>query len=191
MVVREAAVAGEVERSRVQMLTGYEERAARMVTSALVVHRMFAPPVTGRPYDWVFRLMSLSAGSRGCIRQRRKIAHDEHRASSDGSIPLSGPMRNTRSGLTSSGLYWVEAAAGTGRACATNIGRSSWLMPALGKRSNSRPKRSGWSRSSVHPSLSVLRISTTISEARSRWARLRLSQIGSLARAKHRSPGLS
>jgi hypothetical protein len=36
MVLREAALAGEVERGKVQMLTGYEERAARMVTSALI-----------------------------------------------------------------------------------------------------------------------------------------------------------
>jgi Fic family protein len=36
MVLREAALAGEVERGRVPMLTGYEERAARMVTAALV-----------------------------------------------------------------------------------------------------------------------------------------------------------
>ena len=36
MVLREAALAGEVERGKVPMLTGYEERAARMVTSALV-----------------------------------------------------------------------------------------------------------------------------------------------------------
>ena len=36
LVLREAALAGEVERGKVPMLTGYEERAARMVTSALV-----------------------------------------------------------------------------------------------------------------------------------------------------------
>ncbi len=34
-VLREAVFAGEVERSRVPSLTGYEERAARKVTSAL------------------------------------------------------------------------------------------------------------------------------------------------------------
>lgn len=36
MVLREATLAGEVERGKIPMLTGYEERAARMVTSALV-----------------------------------------------------------------------------------------------------------------------------------------------------------
>lgn len=36
MVLREAALAGEVARGTVPMLTGYEERAARMVTSTLV-----------------------------------------------------------------------------------------------------------------------------------------------------------
>jgi hypothetical protein len=36
MVLREAAIAGEVERGRVPMLTGYEDRAARMVTAALI-----------------------------------------------------------------------------------------------------------------------------------------------------------
>ena len=36
MLLREAAIAGEVERARVPMLTGYEDRAARMVTAALI-----------------------------------------------------------------------------------------------------------------------------------------------------------
>ena len=36
MVLREAAIAGEVPRGKVPMLTGYEERAARMVTAALI-----------------------------------------------------------------------------------------------------------------------------------------------------------
>lgn len=36
MVLREAAIAGEVERGKVAMLTGYEERAARKVTAALL-----------------------------------------------------------------------------------------------------------------------------------------------------------
>lgn len=40
VVLREAALAGQVERGRVPTLTGYEERAARMVTSALVERGM-------------------------------------------------------------------------------------------------------------------------------------------------------
>lgn len=36
LVLREAAMSGEVERARVQALTGYEERAARKITSALI-----------------------------------------------------------------------------------------------------------------------------------------------------------
>ncbi len=40
MVLREAALAGQVDRGKVPMLTGYEERAARMVTSALVTRGM-------------------------------------------------------------------------------------------------------------------------------------------------------
>lgn len=40
VVLREAAFAGQVERGRVPTLTGYEERAARMVTSALVERGM-------------------------------------------------------------------------------------------------------------------------------------------------------
>ncbi len=40
MLLREAVLAGEVERGRVPMLTGYEERAARMITSALVERGM-------------------------------------------------------------------------------------------------------------------------------------------------------
>ncbi|WP_197729809.1 Fic family protein [Rhizobium leguminosarum] len=41
-VLREAVLAGEVERSKIQMITGYEERAARNVTSALVERRMLS-----------------------------------------------------------------------------------------------------------------------------------------------------
>lgn len=60
-VLREAALAGEVERSRVPFLTGYEERAARMITSALsdrgllvaTSHR--APLRLGFPSDVVER----------------------------------------------------------------------------------------------------------------------------------------
>lgn len=39
-VLREAVLAGEVERSKIPMLTGYEERGARNVTSALVERGM-------------------------------------------------------------------------------------------------------------------------------------------------------
>ena len=42
MVLREAALAGEVERGKVPLLTGYEERAARMVTAALIDKGMLA-----------------------------------------------------------------------------------------------------------------------------------------------------
>lgn len=72
MVLREAALAGEVERSRVQMLTGYEERAARMVTSALVDRGMLvaashrAPLRLGFPADvaerWFPRLYPADSG---------------------------------------------------------------------------------------------------------------------------------
>ncbi len=41
-VLREAAIAGEVERSRIPSLTGYEERGARNVTAALVNRGMLA-----------------------------------------------------------------------------------------------------------------------------------------------------
>jgi len=57
MVLREAALAGEVERGRVPMLTGYEERAARMVTSALLARGLLtstshrAPLRLGFPID--------------------------------------------------------------------------------------------------------------------------------------------
>lgn len=61
VVLREAALAGEVERSRVPQLTGYEERAARMVTSALADRGMLvaanhrAPLRLGFPADVVER----------------------------------------------------------------------------------------------------------------------------------------
>lgn len=72
MVLREAALAGEMERGRVTMLTGYEERAARMVTSALLAgglltstsHR--APLRLGFPIDvaerWFPRLYPRGIG---------------------------------------------------------------------------------------------------------------------------------
>lgn len=72
MVLREAALSGEVERARVPMLTGYEERAARMVTSALVERGMLvaasqrAPLRLGFPADvaerWFPRLYPADAG---------------------------------------------------------------------------------------------------------------------------------
>lgn len=39
-VLREAVLAGKVERAKVPSLTGYEERAARNITSNLVDHGM-------------------------------------------------------------------------------------------------------------------------------------------------------
>ena len=39
-MLREAVLAGEVERSKIPMLTGYEERGARNVTAALVERGM-------------------------------------------------------------------------------------------------------------------------------------------------------
>jgi Fic family protein len=72
MVLREATLAGEVERARVQMLTGYEERAARMVTSQLIERGMLvaahnrAPLRLGFPADvaerWFPRLYPADAG---------------------------------------------------------------------------------------------------------------------------------
>ena len=56
-VLREAVFAGEVDRARVPLLTGYEERAARKVTSALVKRGMLvaessrAPLRLGLPVD--------------------------------------------------------------------------------------------------------------------------------------------
>lgn len=66
VVLREAALSGEVERGRAQQLTGYEERAARMVTSALLDRGLLtaagprAPLKLGFPLDvaerWLPRL---------------------------------------------------------------------------------------------------------------------------------------
>ena len=71
-VLREAMFAGEVERSRVPSLTGYEERAARKVTSALMNRGMLvaessrAPLRLGFPIDaverWFPRLYPAHAG---------------------------------------------------------------------------------------------------------------------------------
>ena len=73
-VLREAVFAGEVERSRVPLLTGYEERAARQITSALVNRGMLvaessrAPLRLGLPMDaverWFPRLYPVGAGKR-------------------------------------------------------------------------------------------------------------------------------
>jgi len=73
MVLREAALVGEVERARIPTLTGYEERAARMVTSALVDRGLLvaassrAPFKLGFPADvverWFPRLYPVDAGA--------------------------------------------------------------------------------------------------------------------------------
>lgn len=74
MVLREAALNGEVERGRVPSLTGYEERAARMVTAALVDRGMLMSPSSraplrlGFPADvaerWFPHLYPVDAGTR-------------------------------------------------------------------------------------------------------------------------------
>jgi Fic family protein len=73
-VLREAVIAGEVERSRVPSLTGYEERAARNVTAALVGRGMLtassqrAPLRLAFPAEvaerWFPNLYPANAGSR-------------------------------------------------------------------------------------------------------------------------------
>ena len=60
-VLREALLVGDVERSRISLLTGHEERAARKITSALVQRGMliaesgYAPLRLGLPVDVVQR----------------------------------------------------------------------------------------------------------------------------------------
>jgi Fic family protein len=49
LVLREAALNGEVERGKVPALTGYEERAARMVTAALIDRGMLVSPTSRAP----------------------------------------------------------------------------------------------------------------------------------------------
>jgi Fic family protein len=49
LVLREAALNGEVERGRVATLTGYEERAARKVTAALIDRGMLVSPTSRSP----------------------------------------------------------------------------------------------------------------------------------------------
>ena len=73
-VLREAVLAGEVERSKIPMLTGYEERGARNVTAALVERGMLiaathkAPLRLAFPADvaerWFPNLYPANAGSR-------------------------------------------------------------------------------------------------------------------------------
>lgn len=74
VVLREATLNGEVERGRVPSLTGYEERAARIITSTLVDRGMLtsassrAPLRLGFPVDvaerWFPRLYPADAGAR-------------------------------------------------------------------------------------------------------------------------------
>ena len=53
-VLREAVISGEVERSKIPMLTGFEERTARNVTSALVEHGMLTAPTHRAPLRLAF-----------------------------------------------------------------------------------------------------------------------------------------
>ena len=74
IVLREAVVGGQVERSKVPLLTNYEERAARKITSALVDRGMLVadssrgPLRLGFPVDaverWFPRLYPINAGAR-------------------------------------------------------------------------------------------------------------------------------
>ena len=73
-VLREAVLGGEVERSRVPSLTGYEERGARNVTAALVERGMLTAPSHRAPLRlafpadvaarWFPNLYPTNAGSR-------------------------------------------------------------------------------------------------------------------------------
>ncbi len=73
-VLREAVIAGEVQRSRVPSITGYEERAARNITAALVDRGMLtaawhrAPLRLAFPADvverWFPTLYPIGAGMR-------------------------------------------------------------------------------------------------------------------------------
>ena len=73
-VLREAILAGEVERSKIPAITGYEERAARNITSALVERGMLssashrAPLRLNFPADvaerWFPNLYPANAGTR-------------------------------------------------------------------------------------------------------------------------------
>lgn len=53
-VLREAVMAGEVERSKIPALTGYEERGARNVTAALVERGMLTAPTHRAPLRLAF-----------------------------------------------------------------------------------------------------------------------------------------
>jgi len=73
VVLREAALSGAVERGRVPSITGYEERAARLITAKLVDRGMLTSPSSraplrlGFPADvaerWFPRLYPVDAGS--------------------------------------------------------------------------------------------------------------------------------
>lgn len=73
-VLREAVMSGEVERSKIPALTGYEERGARNVTAGLVEKGMLtaathrAPLRLAFPVDvaerWFLNLYPSNAGSR-------------------------------------------------------------------------------------------------------------------------------
>ncbi|MDP9086096.1 MAG: hypothetical protein M3N02_04925 [Pseudomonadota bacterium] len=73
-VLREAVLSGEVERSKIPSLTGYEERAARLVTAGLVERGMLtagthrAPLRLAFPVEvaerWFPNLYPANAGSR-------------------------------------------------------------------------------------------------------------------------------
>lgn len=53
-VLREAVMAGEVERAKIPALSGYEERGARNVTAALVEHGMLTAPTHRAPLRLAF-----------------------------------------------------------------------------------------------------------------------------------------
>lgn len=73
-VLREAVIAGEIERSKIPSLTGYEERGARNVTAALVDRGMLTAPSHRAPLRlafpaevaerWFPNLYPANAGSR-------------------------------------------------------------------------------------------------------------------------------
>ena len=73
-VLREALIAGEVERSKIPSLTGYEERHARSVTATLVNRGMLTAPSRRTPLrpafpaeiaeSWLPNLYPANAGSR-------------------------------------------------------------------------------------------------------------------------------
>jgi len=66
-VLREAVIAGELERSKIPSLTGYEERGARNVTAALISRGMLKASSHRAPLRLAFPAEVRSAGSRTCI----------------------------------------------------------------------------------------------------------------------------